>query len=54
MKITVNVPFFKVIVLKVEMLETLLVDERHFADRDSADKFIKSLEKGLIGVVVEV
>ena len=54
MTLTVNVPFFKVVVLSVGLIETVIVDERHFADRDSANAYVQTLAKGLIGVLVEV
>ena len=54
MTLTVNVPFYKVVVLSVGLIETVIVDERHFADRDSANAYKQTLEKGLVGVLVEV
>lgn len=54
MTLTVNVPFYKVVVLSVGLMETVIIDERHFADRDSAGAYVQTLTKGLIGVVVEL
>lgn len=54
MRLTVNVSFFKVVVLSVGLMETEIVDERHFGDRDSADAYMKTLAKGLVGVLVEI
>ena len=54
MTLTVNVPFYKVVVLSVGLIETMIVDERHFSDRDSASAYVQTLSKGLIGVMVEV
>ena len=51
---TVNVPFFKVIVLSVGIFESVIIDERHFADRTSAKAWVQTLPDGLVGVVVEV
>ena len=51
---TVNVPFFKVIVLSVGIFETVIVDERHFADRPSAKAWMQTLPNGLVSVLVEV
>jgi hypothetical protein len=54
MKVTVNVPFYKVIVLSVGIFETVITDEKHFADHDSAAAYVDTLSKGLVGVVVEI
>lgn len=54
MILTVNVPFFKVVVLSVGIFETVIVDERHFSDHDSANAYVQTLTKGLVGVLVEV
>ena len=54
MKVTVNIPFFKVVVLSVGIMETVIVDERHFSERDAADAYIGTLAKGLIGVRVDM
>lgn len=53
MRVTLNT-FYKVIVLHVDLLETVIIDERHFSDRDAADAYIGTLSKGLIGVRVEM
>lgn len=52
--LVMTVPFFKVVVLAIGILETVIEDERHFPDKDSAVDFIKSLRPGLVGVLVEV
>ena len=54
MILTVTVPFYKVVVLSVGLIETVIVDERHFTDRDGANAYMQTLAKGLIGVLVEV
>ena len=54
MNIKINVPFYKVIVLSVGIFESVIVDERHFSDHDSASAYVNTLSKGLIGVLVEV
>lgn len=54
MNIKISVPFFKVIVLSVGLFESVIIDERHFSDRNGADAYIKSLNDGLVGVLVEV
>ena len=54
MNITVSVNFYKVVVLSVGIFETVIVDERHFPNRDGANAYMQTLNKGLIGVLVEV
>lgn len=54
MNLTVNVPFYKVVVLSVGIFETVITDERHFADRDGADAYVQTLKNGLVGVIVEL
>ena len=54
MTLTVNVPFYKVVVLSVGVFETAITDERHFADHDSASAYVQTLAKGLVGVIVEM
>lgn len=52
--LVITVPFFKVVVLAIGILETVIEDEKHFPDRDSAVDYIKTLQPGLVGVMVEV
>lgn len=54
MNITLSINFYKVVVLSIGILETVIADERHFSNRDSAMAYIKTLENGLVGVLVEV
>lgn len=54
MTLTVNVPFYKVVVLSVGLIETVIVDERHFPNRENASAYINTLDKGLVGVMIEV
>ena len=54
MKMSVNIHFYKVIVLSVGIIETVIVDERHFANREAADAYIGTLAKGLIGIKVKM
>lgn len=35
----VYVPFFKVIVISVDMFESSIIDERHFSNRPEAESF---------------
>ncbi len=35
----VYVPFFKVIVISVDMFESTIIDERHFSNRPEAESF---------------
>lgn len=38
----VYVPFFKVIVLAIDMFESTIIDERHFSNRSDAEAFANS------------
>jgi len=46
--------FYTVIVVKVDMWESSIVDEKHFGNRTDAEKFKKSLPSELNGMVCEV
>ena len=46
--------FYKVIVISVGLYESDIVNERHFADRDSAVAYPETLPAGLISLLMEV
>lgn len=47
--------FFKVIVLKIDVFGSDIVDERHFATRDDAGFFMSRMKKeDLLPVLVEI
>ena len=46
--------FYKVIVISVGLYESDIVNERHFADRDSAVAYTETLPAGLISLLMEV
>ena len=46
--------FYKVIVISVGLYESDIVNERHFADRDSAVGYTETLPAGLISLLMEV
>ena len=46
--------FYKVIVISVGLYESDIVNERHFADRDSAVAYTEPLPAGLISLLMEV
>ncbi len=50
----VNIPFIKVVVLSVDIFETVIADERHFANRTEATGYIETLPHGLVGVMIEM
>ena len=54
MTLKVNKSFFKVIVLSVGLIETVIVDEKHFPDRNGVNDYVRTLDNGLIGVLVEI
>ena len=54
LSIQATVTFYKVIVISVGLCESEIVNERHFADPDSAAAYKASLPTGLIAVIVEV
>lgn len=54
LNIQATVTFYKVIVISVGLYESEIVNERHFADPDSAAAYKASLPVGLIAVIVEV
>lgn len=54
LSIQATVTFYKVIVISVGLCESEIVNERHFADPDSATAYKASLPAGLIAVIVEV
>lgn len=54
MNIKVSVNFYKVVVLSIGIFETVIVDERHFSNKESAVAYTNTLAAGLVGVLVEV
>ena len=54
MTLSVNVPFYKVVVLSVGLFDSMIVNERHFPDRDSASAYVQTLDSGLVGVMIEM
>lgn len=46
--------FYKVIVISVGLCKSDIVNERHFADRDSAVAYTETLPAGLISLLMEV
>ena len=46
--------FYKVIVISVGLYESDIVNERHFADRDSAVAYTETLPACLISLLMEV
>lgn len=46
--------FYKVIVISVGLYESDIVNERHFADHDSAVAYTETLPAGLISLLMEV
>lgn len=37
--------FFKVVVVKIDVLESLIIDERHFSSDTEAQKFARSMNE---------
>lgn len=54
LNIQATVTFYKVIVISVGLYESEIVNERHFANLNSAAAYKASLPTGLIAVIVEV
>ena len=52
--IQATIKFYKVIVISVGLYESDIVNERHFADRDSAVAYTETLPAGLISLLMEV
>ena len=46
--------FYKVIVISVGLYESEIINERHFADRDSAVAYTETLPAGLVSLLLEV
>lgn len=46
--------FYKVIVISVGLYESEIVNERHFANRDSAVAYTETLPVGLVSLLMEV
>lgn len=46
--------FYKVIVISVGLYESEIINERHFADRDSAVAYTETLPAGLVSLLMEV
>ena len=46
--------FYKVIVISVGLYESEIINERHFADRDSAVAYTETLPVGLVSLQMEV
>ena len=46
--------FFTVIVIKTDLFESVIVDERHFANIDEAENFKNGIGAGLVGVIAEI
>lgn len=46
--------FYKVIVISVGLYESEIINERHFADRDSAVAYTETLSVGLVSLLMEV
>ena len=46
-------PFYKVIVVKVDVFESIIIDERHFATRTEADVFADTMQQaGYMAILV--
>lgn len=46
------VPFYKVIVLKIELFESFIIDEKHFKNSMAADAYSEAMNKaGYVTVV---
>lgn len=54
MKIQINVPFYKVVVLSVDVFKTTIIDEKNFSNLASANAYKNSLNNRLISILVEV
>lgn len=50
----VYVPFFKVIVISVDMFESSIIDERHFSNRPEAESFADEYRCSGGGVVTVI
>lgn len=49
------VPFYKVVVLKVDVFESVIVDERHFSNAPEALSYADTMnEAGYISVVAKM
>ena len=46
--------FYKVMVISVGLYDSEIVNERHFADRDSAVAYTETLPAGLVSLLMEV
>ena len=46
--------FYTVVVVEVDMFESSIVDERHFADYKEAERFKNSLSDGRQGLICEI
>ena len=49
----VYVPFFKVIVLSVDVFETTIINEKHFPTKTDAEAYANSCS-GVVTVIVEM
>lgn len=48
-----GVEYYKVLVLKIDVWESSIIDERHFGTKDQAQAFADGIvENGCMGVVV--
>lgn len=52
----VYVPFFKVIVISVDMFESSIIDERHFSNRPEAESFANEYKcsGGVLAIVLQM
>lgn len=47
--------FFTVIIIKLDIFESTIVDERHFANRSEAHNYAQTMNKvGYISVIAEI
>ena len=46
--------FYTVVVVEIDMFESSIVDERHFAEYKEAEKFKNSLADGRQGLICEI
>ena len=47
-------PFIKIIVLEIGLLESTIVDEKHFGSQDEAQRYLDDLPENLVAVRISM
>lgn len=53
MLVIAPVTFFKVIIIKVDVFESTIIDEKHFSTRSEAEKYVKGCS-GVVAIIVQI